>query len=89
MSYPGVLCKYPGRTLDVLGGGDLGACDSGGAGQQTGLGAWGLGRGLAGGWQGANGACPVVKRKRGKVAFLFDGRVETADGANKRPLGAS
>jgi hypothetical protein len=58
-----------------------------GAGQQTGLGAWGLalrGLGSAGGWQGANGACPVVKQKRGNAAFLFDGRVETADGAKEK-----
>ena len=51
-------------------------------------------RGLAGAWTvrglgGANGACHLVKRKRGKDGFLIDGRVWTADGANKRPLGAS
>jgi hypothetical protein len=42
------------------------------------------GLGSAGGWQGANGACPVVKQKRGNAAFLFDGRVETADGAKEK-----
>jgi len=55
-----------------------------------GLGAWHCG---ALDWQGAdrgqNGACPMVKQKRGKAGFLIDGRVVTADGAKKRPLGAS
>ena len=51
-------------------------------------------RGLAGAWTGmglggANGACHLVKRKVGKAGLLIDGRVWTADGANKRPLGAS
>jgi hypothetical protein len=30
-----------------------------------------------------------VKQKRGKAGLLIDGRVWTADGAKKRPLGAS
>lgn len=55
-----------------------------------GLGAWHCG---ALDWQGAdrgqNGACPVVKQKVAKAGLLIDGRVETADVAKKRPLGAS
>ena len=52
----------------------------------------GFGRGALdweGAWHGANGACPVVKQKRGNTGLLIDGRVVTADGANKEPLGAS
>jgi len=44
---------------------------------------------LAGAWQGADGACPVVKQKRGNTGLLIDGRVVTADGAKKRPQGDS
>ena len=55
-----------------------------------GLGAWHCGAlDRQGADRGQNGACPVVKQKRGKAGLLIDGRVETADGANKRPLGAS
>ena len=39
--------------------------------------------------RGAGMEGPVVNRKGGKDGFLIDGRVRTADGANKRPLGAS
>ena len=46
-------------------------------------GLWDSGKG------GAGMEGPVVNRKWGKAGLLIDGRVRTADGANKRPLGAS
>jgi len=53
-------------------------------GQYT-LGLWDSGTlGMGAGMEG-----PVVNRKWGKAGLLIDGRVRTADGANKRPLGAS
>ena len=35
------------------------------------------------------GACPANERKGPVKGLLIDGRVETVDGANKRPLGDS